>query len=149
MNTDRSPFAFHLRSSVFICGYFPGSKTMADDELNRLTERIIGCAFKVSNALGCGFLEKVYENALMHELRKSGLRAVAQQQIKIYYDGVLVGDYFADIVVEDVIILELKATAEHHDLFTAQALNYLKATGKELCLLINFGKPRVDVKRYR
>jgi len=122
---------------------------MTDEELNRLTERIIGCAFKVSNALGCGFLEKVYENALVHELRKCGLLALAQQQIKIYYDGVLVGDYFADIVVEDGIILELKATAEHHDIFTAQCLNHLKGTGKELCLLINFGKPRVDVKRYR
>ena len=85
---------------------------MADDELNRLTERIIGCAFKVSNALGCGFLEKVYENALMHELRKSGLRAVAQQQIKIYYDGVLVGDYFVDIVAYEQLHQEMLAVAD-------------------------------------
>src|SRR5437879_6529684 len=111
MNTDRFPLFFlficvHPCSSVAISW----SKTMTDEELNRLTERIIGCAFKASNTLGCGFLEKVYENALMHELRKSGLRAVAQQPINVFYDGVLVGDYFADIVVEDAIILELKAT---------------------------------------
>ena len=118
-------------------------------ELNALTERIIGCAFKVANALGCGFLEKVYENALLHELRKSGLAAEAQQPVKIYYDGILVGEYFADIMVEAIVLLELKATTDHHEVFTAQCLNYLKATGKPICLLLNFGKPRLDYKRYR
>ena len=122
---------------------------MSDDELNALTERIIGCAFKVSNTLGCGFLEKIYENALAYELRKHGLRAEQQHPINVYYDGTVVGEYFVDILVADVVILELKAAAEHHDLFTAQCLNYLGATGKPVCLLLNFGKPRVDVKRYR
>lgn len=122
-----------------------------DDEagLNALTEKIIGCAFKVSNALGCGFLEKVYENALAHELRKHGLKAEQQQPIIVYYDGVLVGEYFADIFVEDLVIVELKAVSELHDAFTAQCLNYLKATGKPICLLLNFGRPRVEIKRLR
>jgi len=117
--------------------------------MNALTERIIGCAFRVSNALGCGFLEKVYENALVHELGTNGLKAEPQPPINVYYDGVLVGEFFADIVVEDTVLLELKATADHHNVFTAQCLNYLKATGKPLCLLLNFGKPRLVVKRFR
>src|SRR5260370_11899614 len=109
-----------------------------EEKLNALTQRIIGCAFKVSNALGCGFLEKVYENALVHELRKQGFKAQPQQPIKVYYDGVLVGEYFADILVDDCVILELKAVVDHHDVFAAQCLNYLKATGKPVCLLLNF-----------
>ena len=113
---------------------------MTEEQINVLTERIIGCAFKVSNTLGCGFLEKVYENALVHELRKQGLKAEAQKPISVYYDGVLVGEFFADILVEDTVILELKATIDHHAVFVAQCLNYLKATGKSLCLLLNFGK---------
>jgi GxxExxY protein len=122
---------------------------MTEQELNGLTERIIGCAFKVSNTLGCGFLEKVYENALVHELRKSGLNVEAQHPINVLYDGVVVGEFFADILVVDMVILELKATKDHDDVFTAQCLNYLKATGKPICLLLNFGKPRLDIKRYR
>ncbi len=122
---------------------------MNEEHLNALTEKIIGCAFKVSNTLGCGFLEKVYENALVHELRKHGLRAEPQHPINIYYDGVLVGEYFADILLEDTGILELKAVADHHDIFTAQCLNYLKATGKPMCLLLNFAKPKVEIKRFR
>ncbi len=122
---------------------------MSEVEVNELTERIIGCAFRVSNTLGCGFLEKVYQNALVHELRKAGLLAESQRPVNVYYDGVLVGEFFADIVVADNVILELKATAEHHDIFTAQCLNYLKATRKPVCLLLNFGQPRVDVKRFR
>jgi GxxExxY protein len=124
-------------------------KNVTEDQINALTERIIGCAFKVSNTLGCGFLEKVYENALVHELRKQGLKAEAQQPISVYYDGVLVGEFFADILVEDTVLLELKATTDHHDVFTAQCLNYLKATGKPLCRLLNFGKPRLEIKRLR
>ncbi len=122
---------------------------MNEQELNGLTERIIGCAFKVSNTLGCGFLEKVYENALVHELRKNGLAVEPQHPINVLYDGAVVGEFFADILVADAVILELKATREHDDVFTAQCLNYLKATGKRICLLLNFGKPRVDIKRYR
>jgi GxxExxY protein len=122
---------------------------MTEEELRALTERIIGCAFKVSNALGCGFLEKVYENALAIELRKCGLKAEPQQPVGVLYEGQVVGEFFTDILVADTVILELKATSEHQEIFTAQCLNYLKATGKPLCLLINFGKPKVEIKRYR
>src|SRR5437870_2386259 len=122
---------------------------MTDDELNGLTERIIGSAFKVANVLGCGFLEKVYENALAHELRKSGLRVEQQHPVPVYYDGVLVGDFYADLIVEGTVLVELKAVQDFHDAHAAQCLNYLKGTGLPLCLLINFGKPRVEVKRFR
>ena len=122
---------------------------MSDEELNKLTERIIGCAFKVANTLGAGFLEQVYQNALVHELRKDGLKAEPQLSINVCYDGVVVGKYQADVLVEDTVILELKAVIDHHDVFTAQCLNYLNATGKPICLLINFGKPKVDIKRLR
>ena len=113
-----------------------------------LTERIIGCAFAVANALGPGFLEKVYENALAHELRKAGLVVTQQQDIEVHYDGVLVGRFSADLIVEGAVIVEVKATREHSDFFTAHCLNYLKATGKPVCLLINFGKARIDVQRF-
>lgn len=117
--------------------------------MNQLTEKIIGCAFKVSNGLGAGFLEKVYENALVHELRKNGLVAESQRPIKVYYDKIIVGEYFADILVNDTVIIELKATKNHDNAFTAQCLNYLKATKKPICLLLNFGQSRLEIKRYR
>jgi len=120
-----------------------------DERLNVLTQRIIGCAFTVSNTLGCGFLEKVYENALSHELRKNGFQARQQEPIKVFYDGLVVGEYFADILVDDAVIVELKAVKEVSDAFAAQCLNYLKATGLPLCLLLNFGKPRVEIRRFR
>jgi len=113
----------------------------------QLTENIIGCAMKVSNTLGCGFLEKVYENALAHELKKAGLRVQTQFPIPVHYDGVLVGDYVADILVEGTVIVELKAIAALDKIHTAQCINYLKATSKEVALLMNFGKPRMDFKR--
>lgn len=122
---------------------------MSDEELNRLTEKIIACAFTVSNVLGVGFLEKVYENALVHELRKNGVLAEAQRSIMVLYDGVVVGEYFADILVNDTVIIELKATKNLDEVFTAQCLNYLKATGKPICLLLNFSQPRVEIKRFR
>ena len=100
------------------------------------------------DALGSGFLEKVYENALAHELCKHGLAVLQQQGIEVHYDGVLVGEFVADLLVEDRVLVELKATREHSDFYTAQCLNYLKATGKPTCLLLNFGKARIDVKRY-
>jgi GxxExxY protein len=103
----------------------------------------------VANALGGGFLEKIYENALLIELRKNGLRAQPQHPVDVLYDGQVVGEFFTDILVEDVVILELKATNEHHEIFTAQCLNSLKATGKPLSLLLNFGEPRLEIKRYR
>jgi GxxExxY protein len=116
-------------------------------EMNQITEKIIGCAFTVGNKLGCGFLEKVYENALVHELRKSGLRVKQQFEINIYYDGIIVGEYAADLLVEGCVLVELKALRTMGDKEIAQCLNYLKATKLTLCLLINFGNPRVEVKR--
>jgi len=110
-----------------------------------ITERVIGCAFKVGNRLGAGFSEKVYENALAHELRKAGFRAEQQVQIKVFYDGVVVGDYIGDLVVEGVVLLELKAVRTLEDAHRAQCINYLAATGLPICLLINFGR-KVEVK---
>jgi len=116
-------------------------------ELDRVTEKIIGCAFMVGNRLGCGFLEKIYENALVIELRKAGLRIAQQQLMKVLYDEVVVGTYVADVVVEDSVLVEIKAVKLLDEIHSAQCLNYLKATGLPLCLLINFGRPRVDIKR--
>ena len=116
--------------------------------IDALTEQIIGCAFVVANTLGPGFLEKVYENALAHELLKCGLAIAQQQGIEVHYDGILVGEFVADLVVENTVILELKAIPELAEFHTPQCLNYLKATGKPVCLLINFGKAKIDIRRY-
>ena len=118
------------------------------EKLNDLTKQVIGCAYTVSNSLGAGFLEKVYENALAHELRKAGLHAQQQQPIKVVYDGVIVGDYVADLVVENAILIELKAVKAFDNVHFAQCLNYLKATDMKICLLINFGRPKTEVKRF-
>lgn len=117
------------------------------DALNGITEAVIGCAYRVGNALGPGFLEKVYENALALELRKSGLQADQQIPVKVHYDGVVVGDYVADLLVGGAVIVELKAVKRLDASHAAQGLNYLKATGYKVCLLLNFGTPRVEVKR--
>ena len=115
--------------------------------INQISERIIGCAFAVSNGLGSGFLEKVYENALAHELRKAGLSVMQQHAMVAKYDGVVVGEYVADLLVESLVLVELKQTRSVDDVHLAQCLNYLKVTGLRLCLLLNFGKPRVDIRR--
>ena len=115
--------------------------------LNDITGKIIGCAYKVSNTLGSGFLEKVYENALAHELRKAGLQVMQQHGIQVTYDGIVVGDYVADMLVEGRVLVELKAVNALDSIHSAQCLNYLKATGLRLCLLLNFGQPRVQIKR--
>lgn len=112
-----------------------------------LTEKIIGCAYLVSNTLGCGFLERVYENALCHELRKAGLEVESQARIDVQYDGVSVGVYEADIIVNGKVIIEVKAVRALEVAHKSQTLNYLKATGIRLGLLVNFGAPRVEVKR--
>ena len=113
----------------------------------QLTEKILAGAFKVANTLGPGFLEKVYENALAHELRKAGLAVVQQQSIPVHYDGVIVGDFVADLIVEASVIVELKAISNFDKIHTAQCINYLKATHLEVCMLINFGKSRLEYKR--
>jgi GxxExxY protein len=115
--------------------------------LNELSERIIGCAMTVSNALGTGFLEKVYENALAHELRKAGLAVVQQRGIVVIYDGIIVGEYAVDLLVEESVIVELKATKAVADIHRGQCINYLRGTGLHLCLLLNFGNPRLEIKR--
>jgi GxxExxY protein len=104
-----------------------------------ITEKIIGAYYMVYNQLGYGFLEKVYENALAIELGKSGLKVEHQKKIVVHYDGYVVGDYYADLFIEDVVIVEvtaLRGLSEEHE---AQLLNYLKATPIEVGLLVNFG----------
>lgn len=104
-----------------------------------LTYKIIGSAMKVYNTLGNGFLEKVYENSLMILLKKAGIESKQQVPIKVWFEGEIVGDYIADILVEDRIILELKVVDNITNIHKAQALNYLKATDLEIALIINFG----------
>ena len=89
----------------------------------------------------------MYENALAHEIQKAGLRVRQQTPIKVYYDGVIVGDYVTDLLVENLVLVELKAVKKLDDIHLAQCLNYLKATNQKLCLLINFGTQRVQIKR--
>ena len=115
--------------------------------LDALTERIIGCAYTVSNSLGCGYLEKVYENALAHELRKTGLHVEQQGPIRVWYDGICVGDYIADLLVEGTVLVELKCVRAIDEIHVAQCLNYLRATGRRVCLLMNFAKPKLEIKR--
>jgi GxxExxY protein len=115
--------------------------------VNALSERIIGCAFRVLNTLGTGFLEKVYENALAHEMREAGLSVAQQKGITVYYNGIVVGEYVADLVVEETVVVELKASKTLDPAHTAQCINYLKATRLHLCLLLNFGRPRLEIHR--
>jgi GxxExxY protein len=113
-----------------------------------LTERIIGCGYAVSNGLGCGFLEKVYENALVHELRKAGLSVAQQVRFLVMYDGVEVGEYIADIVVEGTVLIELKAVKALDDVHSAQCINLLRVTRLPVCLLLNYAKPKLEIKRF-
>ena len=111
-----------------------------------ITGQIINAFYKVYNTLGSGFLEKVYENALVIELNSMGLHAIQQKSIKVYYEGQKVGDYFADIIVNNQVILETKAARCLEGSHKAQLINYLKATDKEIGLLLNFGE-KPDFKR--
>lgn len=117
------------------------------ENLDKITEAVIGCAYTVVSNLGSGFLEKVYENSLVHELKKSGLMALQQHSIKVSYDGIEVGDYVADLLVENQVLIELKTVKALDDIHRAQCMNYLKATGHTVCLLIDFGSPKLEVKR--
>ncbi len=100
------------------------------EPINHLTERVIGCAYAVSNALGSGFLEKVYENALAHEMRKQGLGVRQQERVEVAYDGVVVGDYVMDLLVDRRLVLELKAVKSIDQNQVVQTINYLRATGQ-------------------
>jgi GxxExxY protein len=111
------------------------------------TPMIIGCAIKVSASLGCGFLERVYEAALIHELQKAGLRPRSQVAFAVRYDGMVVGDYRADLVIDDRIIIEIKAARAIDPTHQAQLLNYLRASGLRIGLILNFGTPRLGIKR--
>ena len=113
---------------------------------NELTEKIIGIFYRVYNKLGYGFLEKVYENALMIEFRSERIQAMAQLPIRVEYNGQTVGEYFADLMIENKVIVEIKAAKSLAVEHEAQLLNYLKATDIEVGLLLNFG-PRPQIKR--
>jgi len=111
-----------------------------------ITGQIINAAHTVHNTLGYGFLEKVYHNALVIELNKKNLRVESEKQYNVYYDNKMAGEFFADIVVDKKVIVEIKATDKYIPLFEAQLLNYLKVSGLEVGLILNFG-PSVQVKR--
>jgi GxxExxY protein len=116
-------------------------------ELENLTQKIIGCAMTVHQALGPGFLESVYQNALLIELRHAGLQCEANSRIPVHYREENVGDFIADILVENLVILELKAVNEIHPSHEAQLVNYLHATRLEIGLLLNFGSNKLEIKR--
>ena len=134
--SDHLPNQFHLRAN---------KKYMTTKYLHsELTDKIINCFYTVYNTLGYGFLEKVYENSLCILLREAGLKVNAQLPINVYFRNNLVGEYYADIIVEDKVIIELKAVESLKDIHGNQLVNYLKATEIEIGLLLNFGvKPEV------
>jgi GxxExxY protein len=114
-----------------------GSK---DLKYREITEKILSCFYNVYNELGYGFLEKVYENSLLYELKQNGLKCIKQKPIKAYYKSQVVGEYFADLVVENKIILELKAVESIKKEHEHQLVNYLRSTDMNIGLLLNFGK---------
>jgi GxxExxY protein len=115
--------------------------------LDELSEKVLGAIFEVANTLGAGFLEKVYHRALLRELQLRGIPAVSQASFPVIYKGQLVGEYFADILVQDMLVVELKCVDRLSDEHMAQCLNYLRTSGRHLCLLVNFQKPKVEWKR--
>jgi GxxExxY protein len=119
-----------------------------EERLNAITEKIIGCAFEVHHILGPGFAERVYENALVYELTKIGLRVQQQTPVIVRYKGIIVGDYIADLIVEECVLAENKAVRNFDDAHVAQCINYLACTALPVCLLLNFGR-KVEVKRFR
>jgi GxxExxY protein len=129
MNTDSRP----IPDSILMDG--------------ELTEKILGAAFKVQNKLGAGFLEKVYENSLSIELRKCGLAVECQKAFPVLYEGAVVGDYLADLVVCEKVVVECKAVTALDAVHEAQLINYLKASGLRVGLLINFARPKLQYRR--
>ena len=116
-------------------------------EYEEVTREIIGCAYRAYNKMGFGFLESVYEKCLLIELRKAGLKAESQKPITVFYDNEIVGEFVTDIIVNDIIILELKSARQIVKAHEVQLVNYLVATGKSVGLIINFGKRKVEIKR--
>jgi GxxExxY protein len=129
MNTDQQP----ISRSILVEG--------------ELTEKILGAAFKVLNNLGTGFLEKVYQNALSFELQRSGLLIEPHKMFHVKYEGAIVGEYQADLVVAGKVIVECKAISNMDSVHEAQLINYLKASGVHVGLLINFGRPTLQYRR--
>ena len=116
-------------------------------EYKELTDKIIGCAYKVHNVLGYGFLESVYEKSLLIELHNADVEAEVQKEILVHYDGQIVGEFKADLLVENTIVVELKSVRMLAKAHEVQLVNYLSATNKDVGLLINFGEKSVEVKR--
>jgi GxxExxY protein len=114
---------------------------------DEITETILGSAFEVANTLGCGCLEKVYERALLQELQDRGLRVKAQDAFKVAYKGRVVGEYLADLIVEEQVIVELKCVASFAPEHMAQCINYLKASNLKVALLLNFRRTKLEWKR--
>lgn len=121
-----------------------------DKELKheQITQSVIGCAFEVINELGAGFLESVYEKALLLAVRQKGLSAIPQHPVKVKFRGECVGEFYADILVEQKVMIELKAVKAIAPEHQARIINYLNATGVEVGLLINFGNAKLDYKRF-
>lgn len=113
-----------------------------------ITNKILAACFEVSKELGAGFLESVYQNAIMIALQEKGLSVEREHPLSVFYRGQIVGQFYADILVENTIILELKAVSVLTDIHKAQVLNYLKATGKDVGMLINFGNPKLEYRRF-
>jgi GxxExxY protein len=124
-----------------------GKDKAEDFPHKELTNQIIRAAFQVSNTLGCGFLEKVYENALAVELRSQDLNVEQQVPVRVLYRSQTVGDYCADMIVQRTVLIETKATEKDSPIFIAQTLNYLKATGLPVGLVLSFGQPRLSYRR--
>ena len=116
-------------------------------EHEKLTEKIIGCAYRVYNRMGFGFLESVYEKCMIIELCKANINAESQKPITVYYDKEIVGEFIADILVNDTIILELKSVRRIIKAHEVQLVNCLVATGKQVGLILNFGERKVEIKR--
>ena len=116
-------------------------------EYEKVTETIIGCAYRVYNKMGFGFLESVYEKCLLIEMRKACLDTETQKPITVYYEGEVVGEFVADMVVNDVVIVELKSVRRIIKAHEIQLVNYLVATGKPVGLILNFGERKVEIKR--
>jgi GxxExxY protein len=125
------------------------NKSVTTDLLySEITKEIIGAAFEVHRQLGFGFLEKVYQRALQVELEQRKIKSVLEEKIKVKYKGIIVGDYSADLLVEDSVIVELKVAPSYTPENEAQLLNELKATGRKVGLLLNFGRAKVEFKRF-
>ena len=122
-------------------------ETDTQESLDQLTETVISAVFEVSNTLGAGFLEKVYERALLLELKLRGIQVKPQASFPVRYKGQRIGDFYADLLIENILVIELKCTDRLTNEHMAQCINYLKVSGLHLCLLVNFQKPSVEWKR--